>query len=118
MKIRTLFANQKQRIIIWYEYIFGITTIMISDISQALKQANVSDPSKCYFIDDSLNNISGARAVGWAKCVHFCEQGLETTEGGRKIEIERNEAVNQLTGVDTVTNLEGLRSVWPEIFKK
>jgi pyrimidine and pyridine-specific 5'-nucleotidase len=49
--------------------------------------------------------------------VHFCEQGLEHTEGGRKKEIGRSEDVNQLTGVDMVTNLQELRSVWPEIFK-
>lgn len=85
----------------------------------ALKQANLSDPSKCYFVDDSLSNIAGARAVGWAKCVHFCEQGLETTEGGRKKEIEKSGDVSQrLTGVDTVAKLEELRLVWPEIFKR
>ena len=49
--------------------------------------------------------------------MHFCEQGLEHTEGGRKEEIGRSEDVDQLTGVDTVANLDELRSVWPEIFE-
>ena len=93
------------------------SVIIVSDPLQALKQANVSDPSKCYFVDDSLSNIAGAKAVGWARCVHFCEQGLEHTEGGRKEEIGRSEDVDQLTGVDTVANLDELRSVWPEIFE-
>jgi pyrimidine and pyridine-specific 5'-nucleotidase len=85
---------------------------------KAMKQANVSDPSKCYFIDDSLSNIIGARAAGWAKCVHFCEQGLEHTEGGKKKQIQGSENADELNAVDTVATLEELRLVWPEIFKK
>ncbi|KAJ3555538.1 hypothetical protein NP233_g12185 [Leucocoprinus birnbaumii] len=47
-----------------------------------MKQAGVSDPSKCYFVDDNRGNIDGAIAQGWRKCVHFCEKGLEAMEGG------------------------------------
>lgn len=84
-----------------------------------MKQANVSDPSKCYFIDDSRGNIDGALAQGWAKCVHFCEKGLEAMEGGRtkKIGGERAKGTPVSNGIDVVTTLEELRVVWPEIFK-
>jgi len=85
----------------------------------AMKQANVSDPSKCYFVDDSLGNIDGARAVGWAKCAHFCEQGLEAMEGGQAKQIGSERAAGNMTGmngIEVVTNLDELRLVWPEIF--
>jgi pyrimidine and pyridine-specific 5'-nucleotidase len=84
-----------------------------------MKQANVTDPSKCYFIDDNRGNIDGARAQGWGRCVHFREQGLEAMEGGRTKQIgsERETEVAD-NAVEVVTTLEGLRSVWPEIFKQ
>jgi len=37
----------------------------------AMKQAGLSDPSKCYFVDDNRGHVDAARALGWAKCVHF-----------------------------------------------
>ncbi|KAG5639280.1 hypothetical protein H0H81_004941 [Sphagnurus paluster] len=87
---------------------------------QAMKRANLSDPSKCYFIDDNRGNIDGARAQGWAKCVHFCEKGLEAMEGGRtkQIDNERAPGAEDDDGVDVVTTLEELRVVWREIFKE
>ncbi|KAG6810876.1 hypothetical protein H0H92_009997 [Tricholoma furcatifolium] len=85
----------------------------------AMKQANVSDPSKCYFIDDNRGNIDGARALGWANCVHFCEKGLEAVEGGRtkQIDNERAPGAKPDEAVRLVTTLDELRSVWPEIFR-
>ncbi|KAF5388122.1 hypothetical protein D9615_000489 [Tricholomella constricta] len=85
----------------------------------AMKQANISDPSKCYFIDDNRGNIDGARAQGWAKCVHFCEKGLEAVEGGRTMQIgkERAPGAKSDDDVEIVTSIEELRVVWPEIFK-
>lgn len=74
---------------------------------QAMKQAGLSDLSKCYFVDDSRGHVDAARAVGWAKCVHFCER--ENLEG-EKIQTERE------NGVVEIATLEQLRSVWPEIF--
>ncbi|KAF9464460.1 pyrimidine 5-nucleotidase [Collybia nuda] len=84
----------------------------------AMRQANATDPSKCYFVDDSRGNIDGARAQGWARCVHFRERGLEAVEGGRTKQIgdERDAEIID-KAVETVTTLDGLRSVWPEIFK-
>ncbi|KIY49296.1 pyrimidine 5-nucleotidase [Fistulina hepatica ATCC 64428] len=72
---------------------------------RALKVANVDDPSKCYFVDDSIVNINAAKALGWGHCVHFCERGQMT-------KIPDQEEVD-----GEISNLEQLRHVWPEIFK-
>ncbi|KAI4525667.1 pyrimidine 5-nucleotidase, partial [Schizophyllum commune Loenen D] len=68
---------------------------------QALQKAGITDPSKCYFVDDSLKNLKAAHALGWGHLAHFCEHDLETEEG-----------------IDIVSNLQQLRTVWPEIFKE
>ena len=87
-------------------------------LSQAMKQANVTDPSKCYFIDDNRQNVDAAREQNWSHCVHFCEKGLETMEGGwiKDIDDERESGAVD-NGVIDVNTLEELRRVWPEIFK-
>ncbi|KAI5893475.1 pyrimidine 5-nucleotidase [Schizophyllum commune H4-8] len=59
---------------------------------QALAKAGITDPSKCYFVDDSLKNLKAAHALGWG---HLTEEGI-----------------------DIVSNLQQLRTVWPEIFKE
>ena len=69
-------------------------------------QQGLSDPSKCYLVDDNRGHVDTARALGWAKCVHFCER--ENSEG----ETDRE------NGVVEIATLEQLRSVWPEIFVK
>ncbi|KAJ7180193.1 pyrimidine 5-nucleotidase [Mycena crocata] len=83
---------------------------------QALKKANVSDPSTCYFIDDNKGNVDAARALGWGHVAHFCEAGLVHVEGGQtkqiKLEGERRD-----DGVDVISDLEELRKIWPEVFK-
>jgi len=84
-----------------------------------MKQANVSDPSKCYFVDDNRKNVDAAHALGWEHCVHFCEKGLEAMEGGKIKEIdESREPDAKDNDVDRVTTLQDLRKVWPEIFKR
>ncbi|KAF9495396.1 pyrimidine 5-nucleotidase [Pleurotus eryngii] len=83
---------------------------------QALKVANVSDPTLCYFIDDNKSNVLAAKQLGWGRCVHFCEHGLESVEGGKKLVINNSDVNN--SEIVSVTNLEELRSVWPEIFKQ
>lgn len=84
-----------------------------------MKQANVSDPSKCYFVDDNRTNVDAARALGWGHCVHFCEKGLEAMEGGRIKEIDDAREPGAVdNGVVDVTTLEELRQVWPEIFQQ
>jgi len=85
-----------------------------------MKQAGVTDPSKCYFIDDNRGNIDGAIAQGWYKCVHFREKGLEVMEGGvtKQIGSEPLDPVRDNANILEINTLEQLREVWPEIFKQ
>ncbi|KAF9467064.1 Haloacid dehalogenase-like hydrolase-domain-containing protein [Collybia nuda] len=85
----------------------------------AMKQANVADPSKCYFIDDNRKNVNAARAHGWGHCVHLCETGSQVASDDtveKEDEQEKRDCSD--TPVEIVTALEGLRSVWPEIFHR
>lgn len=82
----------------------------------AMKQANISDPSKCYFIDDSRLNVTSAKELGWGHCVHFYEVGLETVEGGKTKKLVRDTNTNDLEGIAQISDLEELRTLWPEIF--
>ncbi|KAI0268386.1 pyrimidine 5-nucleotidase [Gloeopeniophorella convolvens] len=84
---------------------------------QAMKKAGVQDPAKCLFVDDSRGNIEGARRVGWTRCVHFRESGLETMEGGRvKHIIEDQERPVSGDEVPVINDLQQLREVWSDIF--
>jgi len=84
-----------------------------------MKQANITDPSKCYFVDDNRKNVDAARALDWGHCVHFCELGLETMEGGKIKEIDDAREPGAIdNGVIDVTTLDELRKVWPEVFTK
>ena len=97
-----------------------------------MRTVGVSDPSRILFIDDSAKNVVGAQKVGWTRCVHFVEWGLQAVEGGRVKEIgsdlgENKEldvvgatnakAAMSLKNTPTVSNLQQLRTVWAEIFK-
>jgi pyrimidine and pyridine-specific 5'-nucleotidase len=75
-------------------------------------KAGVTDPSKCYFIDDSRLNVDAAKSLGWGHCIHFCERGLTATEGG----IEKTIGCGEDLKDDAVTTLDDLRRVWPELF--
>jgi len=88
----------------------------ISISIQALKQAGISDPSRCYFVDDSRLNIVSAKRLGWGHCVHFHEVGLETVEGGKAKTLTRDTYTTDPEGVTEISDLEELRTVWPEIF--
>lgn len=79
---------------------------------QALAKAGVSDPSKCYFIDDSRTNVDAAKRLGWSHCIHFCEHGLTATEGGIVKTIGHDEDLKD----DAVATLDDLRRVWSELF--
>jgi len=86
---------------------------------KALIQANVTDPSKCLFVDDNRGNVDAARREGWSRCVHFREPKLGSVEGNmvEKVGIERDkEAVED--NVAVISNLEELRVLWRDIFKK
>ncbi|KIJ56607.1 hypothetical protein M422DRAFT_22760 [Sphaerobolus stellatus SS14] len=76
---------------------------------KAMEKASVTDPSKCLFVDDSLQNVQAAKKLGWGSCVYFREK--RTVEG-----VLKNEG--PIEGVDaTIENLEELRTVWKYIFK-
>jgi len=79
---------------------------------QALVKAGVTDPSRCYFVDDSRINVDAARNLGWGHCIHFCERGLTATEGGIEVAIGHGEDLKE----DAVATLDGLRKVWSELF--
>ncbi|THH07074.1 hypothetical protein EW146_g9427 [Bondarzewia mesenterica] len=90
---------------------------------RALKKANVKDPAKCLFIDDSLTNVKGAIREGWGRCVHFRETGLNAMEGGKMKEIgsDKDLVTDDSNGQGTivaVSDLQQLREVWPDIFEK
>lgn len=80
-----------------------------------MKQANISDPSRCYFVDDSRINILSSKRLGWGHCVHFYEVGLETVEGGKARKLARDTDAD-LEDITQISDLEELRTVWPEIF--
>jgi len=89
---------------------------------KAMSLASVSDPSKCYFVDDNWRNVASARDLGWAHCIHFREEGLEHVEGGKVLKIldgfQANEDMKKVEqGITVINRLEELREVWPEIFK-
>jgi pyrimidine and pyridine-specific 5'-nucleotidase len=86
---------------------------------EALAKAGVTDPSKCYFIDDNRKNVDAARKLGW-NCIHFCEEGIETMEGGqiKRIENERSPTDTPRDCIQSIVDLEELRKVWPHIFKQ
>lgn len=83
-----------------------------------MKKANVEDPAKCYFVDDSRVNVNAARSLGWGRCVHFSEHGMHVLEGGKAKEIGADaSATTNVDGVVTISRLDQLRTVWMDIFK-
>ncbi|KII95091.1 hypothetical protein PLICRDRAFT_33922 [Plicaturopsis crispa FD-325 SS-3] len=86
---------------------------------QALEKAGVADPSKCLFVDDNRGNVDAAKKLGWGSCVHFLERGLEVVEGGKvkTLGSERAQGAEE-NGIVVINDLEELRTVWPQVFKK
>ncbi|KAG1907095.1 pyrimidine 5-nucleotidase [Suillus fuscotomentosus] len=82
----------------------------------AMKQADVSDPCKCYFVDDSQLNVRSAKELGWGHCVHFCEAGLEIMDGGKTKKLVLDTNTNDPQSIRQISDLEELRTLWPEIF--
>ncbi|KAG6336847.1 hypothetical protein ID866_2243 [Astraeus odoratus] len=85
----------------------------------AMKQTGITDPSKCLFVDDSKQNVISARKLGWGRCVHFHEHGLETMEGGKLKTLGQNgDTAADTDCIQVIYDLEELRVVWPDIFSK
>ncbi|KAF9226560.1 pyrimidine 5-nucleotidase [Gyrodon lividus] len=83
----------------------------------AMKLAKISDPSKCLFVDDSKLNVIAAKKLRWGRCAHFHEVGLDTMEGGKMMKLGVNgDSCADMEGITTISNLEELRVVWPDIF--
>lgn len=82
-----------------------------------MKKAGITDPKKCYFIDDSRSNVAAALQLGWGRCVHFCERGLETVEGGKPKQIGAD-GKEALQDAVVIGHLEELRTVWSDVFMK
>lgn len=92
---------------------------MLIFMHQALMKANVTDPSKCLFVDDSRVNVDAAKREGWGRCVYFREhhesesadagKSARTGSGGHEVVLEN--------GIPVISDLEGLRFLWPDIFK-
>ncbi|KAJ7665522.1 pyrimidine 5-nucleotidase [Mycena rosella] len=84
----------------------------------ALTKVQVSDPSKCYFVDDNWLNVKAARDLGWGRVAHFRETGLVHVEGGQAKEIGGSDRKDsEQKGLDVITDLEQLRTIWAEVFK-
>ncbi|KAH7914211.1 pyrimidine 5-nucleotidase [Hygrophoropsis aurantiaca] len=83
----------------------------------AMKRAGISDPAKCYFVDDSRLNVVSAKRLGWGRCVHFYESGLETVEGGKikRLGLDGQQGAEK-EGIEVISDLEQLRVVWADIF--
>lgn len=82
-----------------------------------MRIAQISDPSKCLFVDDSKLNVIAATKLGWGQCAHFHETGLDVVEGGKKktLGIGSGSAAD-MEGIAVISNLEELRVIWPHIF--
>ncbi|KZT62106.1 pyrimidine 5-nucleotidase [Calocera cornea HHB12733] len=74
---------------------------------EAMRVAGVTDASKCLFVDDNLNNVKAAKALGWGSSVLYSER----EEGNAMKEHPHVEGVDAVIG-----RLEELRLVWKDIF--
>ncbi|KAJ5720548.1 uncharacterized protein N7483_008482 [Penicillium malachiteum] len=70
--------------------------------AKAEKEAGAPSTESCYFIDDSYLNCKHAEARGWS-VVHLVEPGVETP----RVPASKY----------SVSNLEELRGLFPEVFK-
>jgi pyrimidine and pyridine-specific 5'-nucleotidase len=83
--------------------------------------ANVEDPSKCFFVDDSMPNVEASLGLGWGRCVHYAEPLPDNEEtsirGQLKVIHDGDNSSKHGELVKVITNLEQLRIVWSDVFK-
>ncbi|QIX00688.1 hypothetical protein AMS68_006205 [Peltaster fructicola] len=70
--------------------------------AKAMREAGIDDVHSCYFVDDSGLNIKGAKAIGW-RTAHLVEPDAK--------------APDALAGDHQISNLQELRTVFPEVFR-
>ncbi|KAI9688044.1 MAG: hypothetical protein M1822_001549 [Bathelium mastoideum] len=70
---------------------------------KAQREANVTSPNDCYFVDDSAINLTAGEAFGWT-CIHLLEPQLPQPE----TKVCQHQ----------IQDLEGLRYAFPQFFKK
>jgi pyrimidine and pyridine-specific 5'-nucleotidase len=72
--------------------------------ARAMKCAQIDDPAKCFFFDDSLGNIRSAQEVGWK--VVYIDEDAEVDESKSNMEMIR--------AFPTIRLIEEVESVLPE----
>jgi pyrimidine and pyridine-specific 5'-nucleotidase len=82
----------------------------------------VTDPSKCFFVDDSRRNVEAALDSGWGRCVYFAEPIFNEESSSSLREtfkaIDFGDPSSKHSGsIEVITDLEQLRIVWSDIFK-
>ncbi|GAB7359047.1 hypothetical protein MBLNU230_g5119t1 [Neophaeotheca triangularis] len=70
---------------------------------KAMREADASDPTECYFVDDSALNARAGKAYGW-RSVHLVEPDAK--------------APPEPACDYQIANLEELRTIFPEVFKR
>ncbi|KAK3670805.1 putative suppressor of disruption of TFIIS [Recurvomyces mirabilis] len=70
---------------------------------KAMRESGSKDVSECYFVDDSGLNVTGAKQYGW-KAAHLLEPGTK--------------APRKQAGDWQIEDLEELREIFPEVFRK
>lgn len=68
------------------------------------------------YLLNQAKNIRAAKRIGWKNCIHFQEQGLEA-QRMRKRQDSNSNIASATDDLESVSTLEEVRSVWPEIFK-
>lgn len=78
---------------------------------QAMRDAAVADPARCFFVDDSRINVVGALRAGWT-AVQLLEPAVAPLDPA----LAPGPQLDPAAVVDTIASLEDLRLRFPEFF--